>query len=132
MRRTAMKIDAACRYRSTHEYARKDGAEIVVGISDHAQESLGDIVFVEIVEVGKDVKQGEALGVVESVKAASDLYAPVSGKVVAVNAALQGDPSLVNKDCYGAGWFARIAPSVPAEWDGLMDAAAYEKAAGEA
>jgi glycine cleavage system H protein len=127
-----MKIDAACKYRSTHEYARKDGAEIVVGISDHAQEALGDIVFVEIVEIGKDVKQGEALGVVESVKAASDLYAPVSGKVVAINAALQGDPALVNKDCYGSGWLARIAPSAPAEWDGLLDAASYEKEAGKA
>jgi len=127
-----MKIDAACRYRSTHEYARKDGSEIVVGISDHAQESLGDIVFVELLEVGKEVKQGDPIGVVESVKAASDLYAPVSGKIAAVNAALQGDPSLVNKDCYGSGWLARIAPSVPAEWDGLMDASAYEKEAGKA
>jgi glycine cleavage system H protein len=127
-----MKIDAACKYRSTHEYARKDGSEIVVGISDHAQESLGDIVFVELLEVGKDVGQGEPIGVIESVKAASDLYAPMSGKIVAVNGALQGDPSLVNKDCYGSGWLARIAPSAPAEWDGLMDAAAYEKEAGEA
>jgi glycine cleavage system H protein len=127
-----MKIDAACRYRSTHEYARKDGSEIVVGISDHAQESLGDIVFVELLEVGKEVKQGDPIGVVESVKAASDLYAPVSGRIAAVNPALQGDPSLVNKDCYGTGWLARIAPSAPAEWDGLMDAAAYEKEAGKA
>lgn len=126
-----MKIDAACRYRSTHEYARKDGPEIVVGISDHAQASLGDIVFVEIVEVGKEVKQGDPIGVVESVKAASDLYAPVSGTIVAVNTALQGDPALVNKDCYGSGWIARIAPSDVAEWDGLLDASAYEKEAGK-
>ena len=91
-----MKIDPSCRYRSSHEYARKEGSEVVVGISDHAQDALGDIVFVELVEVGKAVAQGAAIGVVESVKAASDIYAPVSGKVTAVNAALQGDPALVN------------------------------------
>jgi glycine cleavage system H protein len=127
-----MKIDPDCRYRSSHEYARKDGSEVIVGISDHAQEALGDIVFVETVEVGKEVAQGEAVGVVESVKAASDIYAPVSGKVTAVNAALQGDPALVNKDCYRAGWILRMAPSKGGEWDGLLDAAAYEKEAGKA
>ncbi len=127
-----MKIDPACRYAPTHEYARKDGPEIVVGISDHAQEALGDIVFVELAEAGKAVAKGEAIGVVESVKAASDIYAPVSGTIAAVNGALQGDPALVNKDPYGAGWLLRIAPSAPAEWEGLMDAAAYEKEAGKA
>jgi glycine cleavage system H protein len=126
-----MKIDPDCRYRSSHEYARKDGGEIVVGISDHAQEALGDIVFVELAEVGKAVAQGDAIGVVESVKAASDIYAPVSGKVTAVNSALQGDPSLVNKDCYGSGWLLRIAPSAAGEWAGLMDAGAYEKEIGK-
>jgi glycine cleavage system H protein len=126
-----MKIDPNCRYRSSHEYARKDGADIVVGISDHAQEALGDIVFVELAEVGKTVAQGEAIGVVESVKAASDIYAPVSGRVAAVNAALQSDPALVNKDPYGAGWLARITPSAASEWDGLLDAAAYEREAGK-
>jgi len=126
-----MKIDTNARYRVSHEFARKDGAEIVVGVSDHAQEALGDIVFVELPAVGKTVKQGEAVGVVESVKAASDLYAPVSGKVVAVNGALEGDPALINKDCYGSGWILRLAPTNPSEWDGLMDAAAYEKEAGK-
>ena len=126
-----MKIDKNARYRASHEYARKEGAEVVVGISDHAQESLGDIVFVELPEVGKTLKQGEAFGVVESVKAASDLYMPLTGKVVAVNEALQGDPALVNKDCYGAGWMIRIAPTAAAEWEGLLDAAAYEKEAGK-
>ena len=126
-----MKIDPNCRYRSSHEYARKDGADYVVGISDHAQDALGDIVFVELAEVGKAVAQGEAIGVIESVKAASDIYAPLSGKISAVNAALQGDPSLVNKDCYGAGWLVRISPSAAAEWDGLLDAAAYEKETGK-
>jgi glycine cleavage system H protein len=126
-----MKIDPSCRYRSSHEYARKEGSEVVVGISDHAQDALGDIVFVELVEVGKAVAQGAAIGVVESVKAASDIYAPVSGKVTAVNAALQGDPALVNKDPYGAGWLLRIEPSAAGEWDGLLDPGAYEKEAGK-
>jgi glycine cleavage system H protein len=126
-----MKIDPNCRYRSSHEYARKDGADFVVGISDHAQEALGDIVFVELAEVGKSVAQGDAIGVVESVKAASDIYAPVSGTIAAVNAELQGDPSLVNKDPYGKGWLVRITPSKGAEWDALLDAAAYEKEAGK-
>jgi len=125
-----MKIDAKARYRSSHEYARKEGNLLVAGISDHAQESLGDIVFVELAEVGKVLKQGEAFGVVESVKAASDLYMPVSGKIAAVNEALQGDPALVNRDCYGEGWMVKIEPTVASEWDGLMDAAAYEKEAG--
>ncbi len=126
-----MKIDQNARYRASHEYARKEGTDIVAGISDHAQESLGDIVFVELPEVGKTLKQGEAFGVVESVKAASDLYMPMSGKILAVNEALQGDPALVNKDCYGTGWMIRFSPTNPAEWDGLMDAAAYEKEAGK-
>jgi glycine cleavage system H protein len=126
-----MRIDPDCRYRSSHEYARKDAGELIIGIADHAQEALGDIVFVELAELGKTVAQGEAIGVVESVKAASDIYAPVSGKVTAVNAALQGDPSLVNKEPYGAGWLLRIAPSAPAQWEGLLDAAAYEKEIGK-
>jgi len=87
-----MKIDAAARYRSSHEWARKEGSLIVTGISDHAQESLGDIVFVEFPEVGKTLKQGETFGVIESVKAASDLYMPMGGKIAAVNDALGGTP----------------------------------------
>jgi glycine cleavage system H protein len=126
-----MNIDPNCRYMKSHEYARKDGSDIIVGISDHAQEALGDIVFVEIAEVGKVLAQGDSLGVVESVKAASDIYAPVSGTVAAVNDALQADPSLVNKDPYGAGWLARIKPSKTPEWDGLLDPGAYEKEAGK-
>ena len=126
-----MKIDPNCRYRNTHEWARKHGDDFVVGISDHAQSALGDVVFVEAAEVGKTVAQGEAIGVVESVKAASDIYAPLSGVIAAVNAALQDDPSLVNKDPYGAGWILRLKASKPAEWDALLDAAAYEKEAGK-
>jgi glycine cleavage system H protein len=126
-----MNIDKNARYRTSHEYARKDGADIVAGISDHAQESLGDIVFVELPEVGKTIKQGEAFGVVESVKAASDLYMPMSGKILAVNEDLAGDPALVNRDCYAKGWMIRFAPTNSSEWDGLLDAAAYEKEAGK-
>ena len=126
-----MKIDKNARYRSSHEYARKEGAAIVTGISDHAQESLGDIVFVELPAVGKSLKQGEAFGVVESVKAASDLYMPMSGTITEVNAALQDDPALVNKDAYGAGWMIKFSPTNPSEWEGLLDASAYEKEAGK-
>jgi glycine cleavage system H protein len=126
-----MNIDKNARYRASHEYARKDGADIVCGISDHAQEALGDIVFVELPELGKTLKQGELFGVVESVKAASDLYMPMSGKITAVNADLQADPALVNKECYGKGWMIRFTPTNASEWDGLMDAAAYEKEAGK-
>jgi len=126
-----MNIDKNARYRASHEYARKEGAEFVTGISDHAQSSLGDIVFVELPEVGKKLAQGEAFGVVESVKAASDLYMPLSGTITAVNEALGGDPALVNKDCYGSGWMIRFTATNPSEWDGLMDAAAYEKEAGK-
>ena len=126
-----MKLDASARYRQSHEFARKEGAVYVVGISDHAQESLGDIVFVELPEVGKTFAQGDTFGVVESVKAASDLYMPLSGKVVAVNEALAGDPALVNRDCYAGGWMIKVEAGKAAEWDGLMDAATYEKEAGK-
>ena len=124
-----MKIDANARYRSSHEWVRKEGAQMVTGISDHAQESLGDIVFVEFPEVGKTLKQGAAFGVIESVKAASDLYMPMGGKITAVNDALQADPSAVNRDCYGTGWLIRFEPTNAAEWDGLISAADYEKEA---
>lgn len=126
-----MNIDKNARYRASHEYARKDGTDFIAGISDHAQSSLGDIVFVELPEVGKKLAQGEAFGVVESVKAASDLYMPLSGTITAVNEALGGDPALVNKDCYGSGWMIRFTATNPGEWDGLMDAVAYEKEAGK-
>ncbi len=126
-----MSIDKNSRYRSSHEWARKDGARIVTGISDHAQDALGDIVFVELPEVGKVLKQGEAFGVVESVKAASDVYMPMSGKILAVNEALSGDPALVNKDPYAGGWFIAFEPTNPSEWDGLLTPEAYEAEAGK-
>ena len=124
-----MKLDSAARYQSSHEFARKEGAVYVVGISDHAQEALGDIVYVELPEVGKSFAKGDAFGVIESVKAASDLYMPMGGKIVAVNEALGGDPALVNRDCYGEGWLVKIEASGAAEFNGLMDAATYEKEA---
>lgn len=113
------------RYTKEHEWVRVDGAIATVGISDHAQEQLGDVVFVELPEVGRAVSQNAAMAVVESVKAASDVYAPISGKVVEANAALSDDPALVNGDAEGAGWFCKIEIAKPAELDGLMDAEAY-------
>ncbi len=124
-------IDKNAKYRASHEWARKEGNLIVVGISDHAQHALGDIVFVEVSAVGKTLKQGEAFGVVESVKAASDVYMPMSGKVVAANDDLGGAPDLVNKDCYGKGWLVKIEPTNAAEWDGLLDPAKYEAEAAK-
>lgn len=114
------------RYRSSHEWARKDGAAFVVGISEHAQESLGDIVFVELPETGKELKQGEAFGVVESVKAASDVYMPLSGKVLEVNGDIEADPALVNREPLAGGWLIKIEASKPAEWDGLLSKEAYD------
>jgi glycine cleavage system H protein len=113
------------RYTEEHEWVRVDGQVATVGISNHAQEQLGDVVFVELPEVGRTVGRNAAMAVVESVKAASDVYAPISGEVVEVNAALTDDPALVNGDAEGAGWFCKLKIANPAELDGLMDAAAY-------
>lgn len=126
-----MSIDTNARYAESHEYARKDGDEIVVGISDHAQSELGDIVFVELPAAGKTLEKGQTFGTVESVKAASDLYAPVGGVVTAVNEMLESDPALVNREPYGAGWMMKLKPSVPSEFDSLLDAKAYGKSIGE-
>ena len=126
-----MEFDANVRYLETHEWARKDGDEIVVGISDYAQSTLSDIVYVELPEVGDTVAKGDHLGVVESVKAAGDIYAPMSGEVIAVNEALEDAPELVNQDAFGEGWLVRIAPSDASEWDTLLDVAAYEKVVEE-
>lgn len=126
-----MKIDQNARYLISHEYARKDGSNLVVGISDHAQEALGDIVFVELPEVGRVLKKGEVFGVIESVKAASDLFAPVSGTVLAVNEAVSGNPGVINKDSYGEGWLIKIAPAKASDYNDLLDAAAYAAGAGK-
>jgi glycine cleavage system H protein len=121
-----MKLDPKARYAKTHEWARWDGEEIVCGISDHAQESLSDIVYVELPEIGDTFAKGDAFGIVESVKAASDVYVPVGGEIVAVNEDLEDTPELVNQDPYGEGWMIRLSPSDPAEFDDLMDADDYE------
>lgn len=121
-----MKLDPEARYAKTHEWARWDGDEVVCGISDHAQESLSDIVYVELPEVGDALEKGDVFGVVESVKAASDLYMPMGGEITAVNEALGDTPELINQDPYGEGWMIRFRPSDPAEFDALMDPAEYE------
>ena len=110
-----------------HEWVRVEGDTATVGISDHAQEQLGDIVFAEVPETGKRLSKGQDAAVVESVKAASDVYSPVSGEVVEGNQAVIDDPSLVNSDPEGAGWFFRIKLSDNGELDGLMDEGAYRE-----
>jgi glycine cleavage system H protein len=127
-----MGIDTGARYAASHEYAKVEGALVVVGISDHAQAELGDIVFVELPAVGKILAKGQAFGTVESVKAASDLYMPLSGEVKEVNEALSGDPALVNKEPYSGGWMIKVKPSAIGELESLMDAAAYAASVGEA
>jgi len=117
------------RYTESHEWLKRESdGTISVGITDHAQEQLGDIVFVEAPKPGRKVSAGEAIGVVESVKAASDIYAPLAGEVVAANGDLSSAPEKVNADAYGA-WMFRIKPDNPGDMDKLMDAAAYEKSA---
>ncbi|MBP0491260.1 glycine cleavage system protein GcvH [Pararoseomonas indoligenes] len=120
------------RFAESHEWVRLDGDVAVVGISDHAQSALGDVVFVDLPEVGREVTAGEAVAVVESVKAASDIYAPISGTVAAVNEALVDNPALVNSGAMGEGWFFTITPKDTSEIGKLMDAEAYAKHAEEA
>ncbi len=119
------KSPADIRYTKEHEWVRLDGDIATVGISDHAQEQLGDVVFVELPELGRDVAADEACAVVESVKAASDVYAPLAGKVVETNQALADEPSLVNSDAEGEGWFFRLEIDDTDAFDALLDAAAY-------
>ena len=120
-----MEIPEDLRYTREHEWARNKGGRIVVGITDFAQDKLGDIVYVELPDVGDPVKKGEAFGVVESTKAVSELFAPINGKVVEVNAPLSDAPETINEDPYEEGWMIVIEPADPKELDGLMDAAAY-------
>jgi glycine cleavage system H protein len=114
------------RYTKEHEWVKVDGDTATVGISPYAQEQLGDVVFVELPEVGKKVEKGKEMAVVESVKAASEVYAPIGGEVVEVNNALTDAPATVNEDALGKGWFAKIKLSNQGELDGLMDEAAYK------
>ncbi len=115
------------KYSQSHEWAKQDGGVVVVGISDYAQNQLGDVVFVELPEVGSKVEAGKNFGVVESVKAASDVFSPVSGTVEEINSKLTESPELVNKDALGAGWFIKVRPSNPADLDKLLDAQTYQK-----
>jgi glycine cleavage system H protein len=117
---------ATVKYTKDHEYIRVEGDIGTVGISHYAQEQLGDVVFVELPGVGKTVKKGDSAAVVESVKAASDIYAPVSGEVTAANPDLEGAPATVNEDPAGKGWFFKVKITNPAELDDLMDEAAYK------
>ncbi len=117
------------RYAKSHEWLRPEGdGSVTVGITDYAQAALGDITYVQLPKVGAVLKQAASFGVVESVKAASDVYVPVGGTVLAVNGALEGAPETLNSDPYGAGWILRLKPSDPAEAGALMDAAAYSVA----
>jgi glycine cleavage system H protein len=120
------KFDPKARYARSHEWARMEGNVAVIGISDYAQHLLSDIVYVELPEVGDTLTKGESFGAVESVKAAEDAYAPLSGEVLEVNAALEGNPEWVNEDPFGKAWMARLAPTDLAELADLMDATAYE------
>lgn len=125
------KVPSELKYVTTHEWARREDQDIVtIGITDHAQDLLGDIVFVELPNIGLHVKSGDECGVVESVKAASDVYCPIEGEIIEVNDDLQESPGLVNEDPYGLGWIFRIRLKNPDEFNKLLDAASYEKQIG--
>jgi len=115
------------KYTKSHEWLRREGATATIGITDHAQHELTDVVFVELPAVGRRINAGESCAVVESVKTASDIYAPVSGEVVAVNADLAGHPDLVNSSPYAGGWFFKIQLSQPADVDGLLTPESYTR-----
>lgn len=115
------------KYTKEHEWIEVEGDTATIGITEHAQQQLGDVVFVELPAVGKKVTKGGDAAVVESVKAASEVYAPVSGEVIAVNKELEGDPALVNRGAEGDGWFMKVKLSDKSELDDLMDKAAYDK-----
>ena len=120
------------KYTPDHEWIKLEGGAATVGITVHAQDALGDVVFVDLPEVGKTFAAGDVAGVVESVKAAADVYMPVTGEITEVNEALRADPSLANSDPLEAGWFFKVKLGEPAEVDALMDATSYEKFAAEA
>ena len=120
-------VPADLRYTREHEWAKQEGSRIRVGITAYAQEQLGDVVFVELPKVGAKVTAHQAFGVVESVKAVSDLFAPVSGQVAEANAELAQKPETVNQDPYGKGWMLVVTPSDPAQWNELLTAAQYEE-----
>jgi len=122
---SAMQIPADLRYTSDHEWIAVEGNKVRVGITDYAQDALGDVVFVQVPHLGSSVAAGDSFGEVESTKSVSDVYAPVSGMVVAINEALTSAPETLNSDPYGDGWICEIELSDPGQLDGLLDAAAY-------
>ncbi len=125
-------VPTELKYATSHEWVRDEGnGEYVVGITEHAQELLGDMVFVDLQEVGTTVSAGDDCAVAESVKAASDIYAPISGEIIAVNGELESSPELVNSEPYGEGWLFRIKASDAAELDKLLDAGAYQASIDE-
>jgi glycine cleavage system H protein len=121
----ALNLPENIRYSKDHEWARREGDNFVIGIDDYAQDQLGDIVFVELPEVGKHIEKEGEFGTVESVKAVSELFMPLGGEIVEINSNLENEPELVNKDPYGAGWMLKIKASSPADFDKLMDRKAY-------
>ncbi len=121
-----MQIPSELRYSSDHEWAKADGEVVRIGITDYAQDALGDVVFVDLPKVGTDVAAGGALGEIESTKSVSEIYAPVSGTVTKVNDALSSAPEVVNSDPYGAGWICEITTVTSTEFDSLLDATAYQ------
>jgi glycine cleavage system H protein len=125
-----MNVPQNLRYNTSHEWVLLDGDVATIGISDHAQEELTDVVFVELPPIGKTVDAGDPTAVVESVKAASDIYAPIAGEVVEVNNEVEADPSLVNTDPYGKGWIFKLKVKNAAQIDTLLDAAGYEALIG--
>ena len=127
-----MNIPKNLRYTKTHEWVRDEAGRMVVGITDYAQHEISDIVFIELPKVGKEVEQGKAIAVVESVKAAFDIYAPVSGSVKAINTTLESDPALANKDPYGTGWFFEITPTPASGFTELLSSEQYEEFLKEA
>lgn len=124
-------VPSELKYATTHEWAKKEADVITVGITDHAQDLLGDIVYIELPTLGQSLSLGEECGVVESVKAASDIYSPLSGEIIEINSNLEVTPGLVNEDPYGSGWIFKIKLDKPEEFDALLTAESYEKQIGE-
>lgn len=125
--RCQLNIPAELKYTSEHEWVRAEGNIAEIGITDYAQGELGDIVFVELPEIGVEIKAAQPVATIEAVKTTSDLFSPVSGKVIETNASLEGDPLVVNRDPYGEGWMLKIQMSEPGELDKLLSAEAYQK-----
>lgn len=122
-----MNLPSDLRYTKSHEWARKTGDKIVVGITDYAQHEISDVVFVELPHVNHQIEAGKPISIVESVKAAFDIYAPVSGTVKAINTTLESDPAIVNEDPYGKGWFFELTPAKTDEWETLLTKDQYEQ-----